>query len=95
MDNVRDNRECVGMSDDQLDPAKSVIAKAGGVDAVVSMTGNHISRVYRWMRPKDKGGTGGVIPHRSASSILRHAKASGLPITEADFFPSNSERESA
>lgn len=76
------------MSEEQLDPARTVIAKAGGVEAVVAVTGKHVSRVYRWMRSKEKGGTGGLIPPGSASAILQHAQKTGLPITAADFFAS-------
>lgn len=84
------------MSEIHLDPAKSVIAKAGGVDAVATITGKHISRVYRWMLPPAKGGTGGTIPSKPAKAILLHAETEGLPITAADFFaPTPSSQEVA
>lgn len=84
------------MTEEQLDPARTVIAKAGGVEAVVAVTGKHISRVYRWMRSKEKGGTGGIIPPGSANAILQHAQKTGLPISASDFFtPSQEERASA
>jgi len=81
------------MSETHLDPARSVIAKAGGVDVVVNVTGKHISRVYRWMYPKDRGGTGGIIPQADAEAILKHAKKHGLDISPADFFATRASEE--
>lgn len=72
-----------------LDPARSVIAKLGGVDAVATITGKHVSRIYRWTYPREKGGTGGVVPHEDATKLLAHAKANGLDLTAEDFFASN------
>jgi hypothetical protein len=74
------------MSDRNLEPAYSVIAKAGGVDAVAAITGKHVSRIYRWTYPRAKGGTGGVVPHDDATKILKHAAEAGLNIAARDFF---------
>lgn len=73
------------MSD--LDPAKSVIEKCGGVAAVAKICARHTSSVQRWMYPKSKRGTGGLIPAPEAVKILRHAKKSRLKIKPSDFFP--------
>jgi len=73
------------MSDNHLEPAKSVIAKVG-VEKVSAVTGKHISRVYRWMYPKDRGGTGGIIPQADAFRILAHARTEGIPLSADDFF---------
>lgn len=70
----------------RLDPAASVIAALGGPARVSSITGKDISRVYRWMAPKDVGGTGGLIPQPEAAKLLRHAKDNGIAVTAADFF---------
>lgn len=67
----------------KLEPAKSVIEKLGGPEAVSRLTGRHISRVYRWMYPKDRGGTGGVIPHDEARKLLSLAPGAVRP---EDFF---------
>ncbi len=75
------------MSEHHLDPAKTVIAKLGGVEAVCSITGKHLSRVYRWMHPKEKGGTGGLIPTSEAPKLLEHAKVNNIKISADDFFP--------
>jgi hypothetical protein len=74
------------MSDRNLEPAHTVIAKAGGVDAVAAITGKHVSRIYRWTYPRAKGGTGGVVPHEDATKILRYAAEHDLPISPQDFF---------
>lgn len=58
----------------------------GGADVVASITGKHVSRVYRWMQPKRKGGTGGVIPHEDAQKLLTDAAERGLPLAASDFF---------
>lgn len=75
------------MSEHHLDPAKSVIAKLGGVEVVCGITGKHVSRVYRWMHPKEKGGTGGFIPTTEAPKLLEYAKANRIKISADDFFP--------
>lgn len=77
-----------------LDPAHSLILKFGGpdgklsqgIDAVAAITGADRTRVYRWMRPQDKGGTGGMIPNRQADKLLAYAKKRRLPIEPGDFF---------
>ena len=68
-----------------LDPAKSVIDKIG-VDRVAEITGKHVSRVYRWMYPKVRGGTDGLIPHSDASKLLVYAQQNGIELSPADFF---------
>jgi len=69
-----------------LDPAKTVIAKVGGPEVVAEVTGRDLSRVYRWMYPKERGGSGGIIPHREAEKILAHAMRNGIDVTPSDFF---------
>jgi hypothetical protein len=69
-----------------LDPARTIIGTLGGPEKVAQITGRHVSRVYRWMYPIERGGTGGVIPHGEARKMLAHAVAEGLPIAPSDFF---------
>jgi hypothetical protein len=69
-----------------MDPAASIIAKFGGHEAVATITGKHVTRVYRWTYPKAKGGTNGVIPHEDARKLLAHAKSAGIELQPADFF---------
>jgi hypothetical protein len=80
-----DNRKDRDMSEKHLDPAKSVIAKIG-IGEVSAITGKHISRVYRWMYPRHRGGTGGIIPQADAFRLLAHARATGLDLKPDDFF---------
>lgn len=69
-----------------LEPAKSVINKFGGAEAVAAITGKSLSRVYRWMYPPERGGTGGTIPHADARKLLDHAAAHQIPLNPAEFF---------
>ena len=77
-----------------LDPAYSVIRKfAGpegklseGIDAVAAITKADRTRVYRWMRPREKGGTGGLIPSQQQKKLFEHAKENRLPLKPGDFF---------
>lgn len=71
-----------------LQPAHSVIEAFGGVDKVSTITGKHISRVYRWMYPKEQGGTGGIIPQPEAAKLLKHARDNGVAVTADSFFAS-------
>lgn len=72
------------MSETHLEPAKSVIAKIG-IEKVSDVTGKHVSRVYRWMYPKERGGTGGFIPQADAQLILQHARANSIPLSASEF----------
>lgn len=73
------------MSETHLNPAKSVIDKIG-IDKVVTITGKHVSRVYRWMYPKERGGTGGRVPQEDAEKLLAYAKENKIDLSPADFF---------
>lgn len=74
------------MTDNQLEPARSVLAKIGGVDVAAKITGKHVSRVYRWTYPRERGGTGGVVPHDDATKLLDHAKQNDIDLRADDFF---------
>ena len=80
------------MSETHLDPAKSVIAKIG-IEKVAEVTGKHVSRVYRWMYPKEKGGTGGFIPQADAQTLLGYARREGIALSPSEFLePITAER---
>jgi hypothetical protein len=68
------------------EPAKTVIDKCGGPQKVAEVTGRDVSRVYRWMYPRDRGGTGGIIPHDEATTLLAWAPTASVPLSPADFF---------
>lgn len=71
-----------------MNPARAVIAKLGGPEVVAKLTGRDVSRVYRWMYPRERGGTDGVIPHQEAQKLLEHARANGVDLRPEDFFAS-------
>jgi hypothetical protein len=77
-----------------LDPAYSVIMRFGGPDgrlskaisAVAAITDRSPSRVYLWMRPEGKGGTGGFIPGEPQRQLLEYARKTETPLSPSDFF---------
>lgn len=74
------------MDQTTLEPAKSIIARFGGPDAVREITGASRTRVYRWQLPKEQGGTDGRIPPKPAEKLLSHAKKVGMEFSGDEFF---------
>jgi hypothetical protein len=74
------------MSEKHLEPAKSIVAKIG-VQKCAEITGKHVTRVYRWMAPREKGGTGGVIPYEDAGALISYFEAHGIEFSHKEFFP--------
>lgn len=66
-----------------VSPAKRVrlILTPRRLAALCDLTEN---AVYKWDRPKSKGGLGGLIPANFQARILVVAIREGLPITAAD-----------
>lgn len=73
------------MSEKHLDPAKSIVAKIGA-QKCAEITGKHVSRVYRWMSPRETGGTGGVIPHEDATALIAYFEANSIEFSFEEFF---------
>ena len=77
-----------------LEPAHRVICKFGPGDGKLSsairvvseITGADPTRVYRWMRPREKGGTDGIIPSKAQMKLFEHAQAQSIPLSASDFF---------
>lgn len=69
-------------------PAEKVIQVCGGHEAVAEMCGVHVSRVYRWTYPIDRGGTGGIIPAKHQGKLLEEARRRDLPLKPEHFFAS-------
>jgi len=67
--------------------AESVIRKCGGPVRVAGWLGLSVTQVYRWTYPRERGGTGGVVPARRQGELLAKAQAAGIDLTPADFFP--------
>lgn len=61
-----------------LEPAKTVIEICGGAKAVAEMVGRSENRVRRWTYPKERGGTGGLIPSDMQPVLLMAARDRGL-----------------
>lgn len=68
-----------------LEPAYSVIQRFGGPSALSGILGVHRTRVSNWMREREKGGTGGVIPQRYHVLLLDYAKANNINLAAVDF----------
>ncbi|WP_455476593.1 hypothetical protein [Bartonella sp. B41] len=62
-----------------------VINLLGGARRVSQLLGVHRTRVYVWLRPVSKGGTGGRIPIRHILTLLDEAARIGVPIKAEDF----------
>lgn len=51
------------------------------------MTGRDVSRVHRWTYPRERGGTGGIIPADAQEALLLEAIKRGIPLRPDHFFP--------
>lgn len=71
----------------ECEPAASIVAKLGGETATARIAGCTRQEVHRWQRPRERRGTGGIIPMRRAKAILDWAREHGRDLTEAEFFP--------
>jgi hypothetical protein len=70
-----------------MEPASSIIKKLGGEAKVSEITGTAYTAPYRWQRPKNKGGTGGLIPQGHHPILLSYAQANGIDLVATDFLP--------
>jgi hypothetical protein len=71
----------------KLEPAESIISKLGGPAVVASVVAVHRTRVSNWKRPKEKGGTGGLIPQQYHRTLLDHARDNSIDLKAEDFLP--------
>ena len=76
-----------------LEPAHTLIRKfardgklSAGIDLISEITGSDRTSVYRWMRPKEKGGTGGLVPTKQQMKLLDYAQRARIPLQASDFF---------
>ncbi len=60
--------------------AETIFERFGGREAVADLLGVNIVQTYRWTYPKDRKGTGGKIPSRHWSPLLKAAKARGIKL---------------
>lgn len=81
----------------EVTQADRLIDKFGGARALtraLQEAGFDINptSVYRWTYPRDKGGTGGVIPHHSLQQIIVAARNDGIFLTTEDLDPRPSKK---
>lgn len=76
--------------------AKTIIEICGGFDVVARVVGRAKQRVHSWTYPRDRHGTGGMIPPACQLQLLQYSRSEGLGLTPAHFFPpadDNAEQE--
>lgn len=80
-----------------VNQAARVFAKFGGVpglyramQALGAPHARNISAFYRWLMPKAKGGTGGMIPSSAMQSVHLAARREGILLTPDDLWPGRS-----
>ena len=78
------NPEC---SESSLEPASTIIRRLGGPTKVAARLDVHKTRAFGWMRPKAKGGTGGLVPFRHVPDLIAFAAELGQPLSADDFLP--------
>jgi hypothetical protein len=62
--------------------ASNVIAKCGGAVRTAEIVGVKPPTVYRWTYPKERGGTGGLVPAKYQTTLL----AAVPSLSPSDFF---------
>lgn len=72
----------------RCEPANSIIKKFNGLTAVAGITNVTPHTVMRWRKPREEGGTGGVIPHWHMDKLLAAAMNLGIKLEPSDFLPS-------
>ena len=70
-----------------MEPARTIVEKLGGPNAVAGIAKVHRTRVSNWMRPKEAGGTGGQIPFKHVPALLAAAREQGKELSADDFLP--------
>ena len=71
-----------------MEPARTIIDICGGFRAVAEMTGRNETRVRRWTYPKDRRGSGGLIPAECQQVIMAEARRRNIPLLPEHFFAS-------
>jgi hypothetical protein len=67
--------------------AVKIIQKFGGARRLAALTDMDPSRIYKWTYPKDKGGTGGVIPSSCVEKVQHAAVVAGVSLSAEDWAP--------
>lgn len=77
---------------DHLSQSERVIGKFGSAPnlarALLAIgSPKTVTSIYRWVYPKEKGGTGGLVPPQAWDAIIKAAHYEGIQITSEDFDP--------
>jgi hypothetical protein len=81
------------MAEIYLEPAATIIQKLGGLEPTAEAARVSVSRVCRWRKPKELGGTGGLIPSGRQQPLIDWARSKGIELEPADFFASVKNRK--
>jgi hypothetical protein len=73
--------------DHWLDPAASIICRLGGAAHVAEVLGVSPQSGFRWMLPREEGGSGGLIPQWHHRRLLDYARWHRVKLTAEDFLP--------
>jgi len=79
----------------RLEPARTIVQRFGGIRKTAKAAGVHYSRVSKWMKPAEVGGTGGLIPQKHHRRLLAAARECGVPLTPGDIMGVADESEAA
>lgn len=69
-----------------LEPAHTIIQICGGFAKTATMAGRSEIRIRRWTYPKEKGGTGGLVPTDCQQRLLDAAKQGNIDLRPEHFF---------
>lgn len=70
-----------------MEPAYTIISALGGTVRVAALRGVGRTAVWKWTQPREKGGTGGLIPIEHIRPLLDVLRAEGHAFTAEDFLP--------
>lgn len=78
-----------------MEPARTIIEKLGGASIVSKITGTSHNVPYRWQYPRERGGTGGMIPQRHHPALLDYAREKRIRLRADDFLPVKENRRAS
>lgn len=67
--------------------AQRIFDKFGNARKLATAIQRQPSSVYRWCYPKNKGGTGGLIPSSALPDVLEAARRLGIFVSSDDLYP--------
>jgi hypothetical protein len=70
-----------------MEPASSIVKKLGGPTVIAKLTGCALSTPYDWQKPRDRKGTGGLVPQRYHRTLIDYARRHGIRLSAEDFLP--------